>query len=279
MYRSRGLLRTSVLGSTIGPLRARTATIPRRTHLSASRSLSTRSSHLNPVFFRGHSLPCPSQSRSISLHFPPLAFSARHPYIAISARLALSTVLGLGVLVGVILFHDAFTYSERHVDRVPANPLSLHPRLGGKKGLPIIEVNLDDDEDEGKREMKGKPRLVVIGGGWGVGLGPVDCLIQLICYRLSRCCNPSRPKLTTLPSFPRRHTTHSRPSFHPHASEPSRSGLWLSLYGRSLREYGDTTSWAPRWTWIWQRDWSRWKCLAIKGRALPGAIFLVSPGS
>jgi len=82
--------------------------------------------------------------------------------------LGFSSVLGLGVLVGAILLHDAFTYSERHVDRVPANPLSLHPRLGGKKNLPILEVNLDDEEDDTKRAMKDKPRLVIVGGGWGV---------------------------------------------------------------------------------------------------------------
>lgn len=77
-------------------------------------------------------------------------------------------MLGVTVLVGVILLHDAFTYSERHTDRVPANPLSLHPRTGGKKNLPILEVNLDEDEDDVKRAMKDKPRLVIVGGGWGV---------------------------------------------------------------------------------------------------------------
>ena len=70
----------------------------------------------------------------------------------------------------MILLHDATTYSERHVDRVPCNPLSLHPRTGGPKNLPILEVNLDEEEDETKREMKNKPRLVIIGGGWGVSL-------------------------------------------------------------------------------------------------------------
>lgn len=80
-------------------------------------------------------------------------------------------MIGVGLIVGVILVHDAFTYSERHVERVPADPLSLHPRRGGKKNLPIIEVNLDGAEDEAKKGMQKKPRLVVIGGGWGsVGL-------------------------------------------------------------------------------------------------------------
>lgn len=82
----------------------------------------------------------------------------------------MSAVLGVGLVIGVILAHDAFTYSDKHVDRVPVNPLSLHPRRGGKKNLPIIEVNLDAEEAE-KLGMKDKPRLVIVGGGWGaVGL-------------------------------------------------------------------------------------------------------------
>ncbi|EIW68421.1 hypothetical protein TREMEDRAFT_71992 [Tremella mesenterica DSM 1558] len=94
-------------------------------------------------------------------------FPSAHPVISFCVRLALSSILGIGVVVTVILLHDATTYSERHVDRVPCNPLSLHPRTGGKKNLPIVEVNLDDEEDDAKRAMKDKPKLVVIGGGWG----------------------------------------------------------------------------------------------------------------
>jgi NADH dehydrogenase len=79
----------------------------------------------------------------------------------------MSATIGVGLIIGVILAHDAFTYSDKHVDRVPINPLSLHPRRGGKKNLPIIEVNLDAEEVE-KLGMKNKPRLVIVGGGWGV---------------------------------------------------------------------------------------------------------------
>jgi NADH dehydrogenase len=52
--------------------------------------------------------------------------------------------------------------------------LSLHPRKGGPKNLPIIEENLDDAEDDEKKAMSGKPRLVIVGGGWGVSDRP-DC--------------------------------------------------------------------------------------------------------
>lgn len=100
--------------------------------------------------------------------FPPHSFTQRHSIASLCARLVLSSILGLGFLTGVILLHDAFAYSERHVDRVPTNALALQPRRGGIKNLPILEVNLDEEEDEVKRAMKGKPRLVIVGGGWGV---------------------------------------------------------------------------------------------------------------
>lgn len=66
--------------------------------------------------------------------------------------------------------HDAFTYKERHVDRVPVNSLAISPRKGGKKDLPILEVDLDQEDDEQKLKVSKKPRLVILGGGWGVSL-------------------------------------------------------------------------------------------------------------
>jgi NADH dehydrogenase len=132
---------------------------------------------LSQTFFRPHPRPSPSvptfstslssSRRSIS-EIPPRTFSDKYPVISICTRLFLSTALGLGLVVGVILLHDAFTYSERHADRVPANPLALKPRRGGKKNLPILEVKLDEEEDDVKVAMKDKPRIVIIGGGWGV---------------------------------------------------------------------------------------------------------------
>lgn len=136
------------------------------------------SSTLSQNFFAGHHRPSlkphyrlnPVRTRTTFRipSIPSEGFADKHPYVSVTIRLVLSSVLGLVFLTGAILVHDASTYSERHVDRVPCNPLSLKPRVGGKKNLPIIEVNLDDEEDETKRAMKGKPRLVVIGGGWGV---------------------------------------------------------------------------------------------------------------
>lgn len=80
----------------------------------------------------------------------------------------LSTVIGVTTILGVILIHDSFTYNERHIERVPLNPLALNPRKGGPKNLPIVESELDDEEDEVRKMVKGKPKLVIVGGGWGV---------------------------------------------------------------------------------------------------------------
>ncbi|RSH82305.1 hypothetical protein EHS25_006015 [Saitozyma podzolica] len=163
--------------STLGPLRARPIPISSSLrHLSTtSRVTSQPHTRLSSNFFLSHTRPSPrapplGAKRSASFQFPafpPRSFAAQYPITSLCARLVFSSILGLGLLTGVILLHDAFTYSERHVDRVPTNALALQPRKGGKKNLPILEVNLDDEEDEVKRDMKGKPRLVIVGGGWG----------------------------------------------------------------------------------------------------------------
>lgn len=97
-------------------------------------------------------------------------FSANYPWLAGIVRLCLSVVVGSTILIGIVLIHDASTYTKKHLDRVPVNPLALAPRRGGPKNLPIIDVNIDDLESEEKTKCKGKPRLVILGGGWGVRL-------------------------------------------------------------------------------------------------------------
>lgn len=79
-----------------------------------------------------------------------------------------SSVVGVLLIGGAIFLHDAFTYTERHIDRVPVNPLALHPETGGPKDLPIAAVLVGDEEDEENKKLTTKPRLVIVGGGWGV---------------------------------------------------------------------------------------------------------------
>lgn len=83
-----------------------------------------------------------------------------------------SAVLGLSVLVGGVFIHDAFTYSDKHIDRVPVSPLALHPQCGGPKNLPIASVLVGDEDDGELAPVQDKPRLVVVGGGWGVRTFP-----------------------------------------------------------------------------------------------------------
>ena len=79
-----------------------------------------------------------------------------------------SAVLGLSVVVGGVFIHDAFTYSDKHIDRVPVSPLALHPERGGPKNLPVASVLVGDEDDGEFAPVHDKPRLVVVGGGWGV---------------------------------------------------------------------------------------------------------------
>lgn len=78
-----------------------------------------------------------------------------------------SMVFGVAALTSVILIHDAFTYREYHVGKVPTNPLALHPEPGGPKNLPIVQSFVDDEEAEDRKELAKKERLVIVGGGWG----------------------------------------------------------------------------------------------------------------
>lgn len=89
-----------------------------------------------------------------------------------------SSVVGVLLIGSAIFLHDAFTYTERHVDRVPVNPLALNPEVGGPKKLPVARVLVSDEEDEENKALSSKPRLVIVGGGWGV------CSSTLLEYNL-----------------------------------------------------------------------------------------------
>lgn len=77
-----------------------------------------------------------------------------------------ATFIGLGI-VGFFLY-DASTYKEAALNTdLDISQLALQPRRGGPKNLPIIDVFLDDNDSEAKKRSHGKPRLVILGGGWG----------------------------------------------------------------------------------------------------------------
>jgi len=50
---------------------------------------------------------------------------------------------------------------------IPVSELALNPRRGGPKNLPIVEHFVDDDDCDENRKVKHKPKLVILGTGWG----------------------------------------------------------------------------------------------------------------
>jgi hypothetical protein len=140
--------------------------IPRpmlRSHLllpSPRIDLRSRSSLHGLRFFSASPTPTPSSPRQYLRYGRKAA-----KYTAFTC---FSAVLGLSVVVGAVFIHDVFTYSDRHIDRVPVSPLALHPESGGPKNLPVASVLVGDEDDGAVVPVKDKPKLVVVGGGWGV---------------------------------------------------------------------------------------------------------------
>ncbi|KIK08159.1 hypothetical protein K443DRAFT_663480 [Laccaria amethystina LaAM-08-1] len=97
----------------------------------------------------------------------PSPLSRTRKLARITALTCLSTIVGTCTLVVGILVHDAFTYNNKHIDRVPINPLALSPERGGPKNLPVVRSQVDDEEDEEAKRLAEKPKLVIVGGGWG----------------------------------------------------------------------------------------------------------------
>ncbi|KAI9756062.1 MAG: hypothetical protein M4579_004032 [Chaenotheca gracillima] len=77
-------------------------------------------------------------------------------------------VLTIGGLVVLFFIYDASTYKEDpSFSDVPVSEAALSPRRGGPKNLPIAECHLDDDDSAAMSNQKEKPKLVVLGSGWG----------------------------------------------------------------------------------------------------------------
>jgi NADH:ubiquinone reductase (H+-translocating) len=75
--------------------------------------------------------------------------------------------VGLGVVA--FFAYDASTYREdlSSDNDIKVSRLALTPRRGGPKNLPIAEVQIDDDDCAEMQRQKDKPKLVVLGAGWG----------------------------------------------------------------------------------------------------------------
>lgn len=124
-------------------------------------------------------IPLEPRPRSRSLH-------RSFVVVKYTSYFVLSAAAGVFALGAAIFIHDAFTYAEKHIERVPVSPLALHPERGGPKNLPVVNVLLADEEDEEARKLNERPKLVIVGGGWGV-----RCCVLFRFYRSSPI--PSRP--------------------------------------------------------------------------------------
>lgn len=73
-----------------------------------------------------------------------------------------------GVAIVGFFIYDASTYREDpYVEDIPVSELALKPRRGGAKNLPIAECLVDDEDTEQMAAQKEKPKLVILGTGWG----------------------------------------------------------------------------------------------------------------
>ncbi|VCU39215.1 Bgt-60043 [Blumeria graminis f. sp. tritici] len=85
-----------------------------------------------------------------------------------SAAIIGFSVTLVGISVVIFFIFDASTYHEdlSHTDiQIPG--LALKPRKGGPKNLPIAELLIDDNDRSNYENQIDKPRLVILGGGWG----------------------------------------------------------------------------------------------------------------
>ncbi|EGG01614.1 uncharacterized protein MELLADRAFT_110853 [Melampsora larici-populina 98AG31] len=142
------------------------------------RSIFTRSVHLQrlsskvPIGHRTLSSTKPSTS-SLRLNFPTNPILRGLAIIGVSFGVVTASC---GTCLIGLLIYDSTTYSDRHLDRVPTHTLSLTSHRGGPKNLKIADDLLGDhDDDDQNAQNSKKPKLVIIGGGWG-GVGLINSL-------------------------------------------------------------------------------------------------------
>lgn len=137
-----------------------------------------------PSFFNRYgytpaqSLRCFSTSKSLQKDTQP---ASQKPLKSSIASFSLKFVkffifLGGSILLTVTLFvlgffvYDFTTYNQQGIaDQGPIQvpSLALRPEKGGPKNLPIYEAPLDQYDSSEKQERSHKPRLVILGCGWG----------------------------------------------------------------------------------------------------------------
>ena len=73
-----------------------------------------------------------------------------------------------GVLIGGFFAYDATTYTHPSGSlEIAVSEAALSPKRGGPKNLPIAEVLVDDEDSDEAASQRYKPKLVILGTGWG----------------------------------------------------------------------------------------------------------------
>jgi NADH dehydrogenase len=113
-----------------------------------------------------------------------------------------TTVAVTSGLVVAFFIYDATTYSdEGSTTDIPVSELALTPRRGGPKNLPIAEHFVDDDDCAENKSVKHKPKLVLLGTGWGSvallkQLNPKDYHVTVISPSNTFLFTPMLPSAT-----------------------------------------------------------------------------------
>ena len=76
-------------------------------------------------------------------------------------------LVSTGMIVAFFIY-DATTYKDSaECGDIPVSELALSPIRGGPKNLPIADVLVDDEDSPQMSEQKEKPKVVILGTGWG----------------------------------------------------------------------------------------------------------------
>lgn len=111
-------------------------------------------------------------------------------------------MISSGAFVVAFFIYDASTYREDlSVEDIPVSEVALNPKRGGPKNLPIASSFVDDMDSEAMAEQKDKPKLVILGTGWGCvsllkTLNPADYHVTVVSPQNYFLFTPMLPSAT-----------------------------------------------------------------------------------
>lgn len=157
-------------------LRSSTRTMPSHIRFLSIDSFNNKSKNSLLSQFQSKTFFSTSTTRSNELKapntIPPPKSFFRDSTIGKLLKLSILTIgittMTVGTLLVGFFIYDATTYQPDPLpDNLIINELALNPTRGGPENLPILRHNLDDFDCEEKENLKYRPKLVVLGSGWG----------------------------------------------------------------------------------------------------------------